>query len=175
MPDSTLTQALKEAYASAPAGTIIHHTLEFRHSAFTQPLRVVRGFADLVATLEDSAPADPGVAVTFAAYAFDLTRPEVNPQGVPQIQIEIDNVSREIIANIEAAIQTTERVKVTYREFLSTDLAGPQNDPPIHMTVLQIKAGIFRIVATAGFPDLANKRFPTQEYSADVFPGLLTS
>ncbi|QLQ18683.1 MAG: DUF1833 family protein [Exiguobacterium profundum] len=40
MPD--LSEALREAYASAPVGLVIHDTLEFWHPAFATPIRVVR-------------------------------------------------------------------------------------------------------------------------------------
>lgn len=172
MPDSTLTQAIKEAYASAPANVVIYHTLEFRHSAFTTPIRVVRDFANLTATLESTAPLDPSTAVLFVGFAFNFTKPEVSSAGVPQITIEIDNVDRSIVANIEAAMATTELVQCTYREYLSTDLTAPQNNPPLTMTVMSVTADVFKITATAGFPDLMNKRFPTTEYDAEVFPGL---
>jgi len=174
MPDSTLTQAIKEAYASAPAGVVIHHTLELWHPAFTQPIRVVRDYADLTATLEATAPRDPGAAVTFVAFAFDFTKPEVSSSGVPQITITMDNVDRSIVANIEAALASTELVSVIYREFISTDLSAPQNNPPLQMTILSVTADVFKVTATAGFLDLQNRRFPTLEYSAEVFPGLLT-
>jgi len=174
MPDSTLTQAIKEAYASAPAGVVIHHTLELWHPAFTQPIRVVRDYADLTATLEATAPRDPGAAVTFVAFAFDFTKPEVSSSGVPQITITMDNVDRAIVANVEAALASTELVSVIYREFISTDLSAPQNNPPLQMTILSVTADVFKVTATAGFTDLQNRRFPTLEYSAEVFPGLLT-
>lgn len=173
MPDSTLSQALREAYASAPAGVVIYHTLELRHPAFSSPIRVVRDFADLTATLEATAPADPGATVSFVRFAFDFTKPEISATGVPQMTIEIDNVDRSIIANIEAALTTTSLVQATYREYISTDLSAPQNNPPISMTIMSITADVFRVKAVAGFPDLMNRRFPTLEYSAETFPGLI--
>jgi hypothetical protein len=175
MPDSTLTLAIREAYASAPTDMVIYHTLELRHPAFTSPIRVVRDWADLTATLEDSAPVNPGEEVTFVRFAFDFTKPEVSASGVPQMTIEIDNVDRSIVANIEAALTTTDMVQATYREYISTDLSGPQNDPPIHMTIMTVSANVFRVTAVAGFPDLINRRFPTTEYSAEVFPGLVSA
>jgi hypothetical protein len=42
MPDPALSQALKEAFASAPAGTVILDTLEIWHPTFNEPIRVVR-------------------------------------------------------------------------------------------------------------------------------------
>lgn len=167
MPDSTLSQAIKEAYASAPSDVIVYHTLEINHPSFTQPIYVVRDWTDLTATLETSEE------VTFIRYAFDLTKPEVSATGVPQCQVTIDNVSREILANIQLALQSIDKITMTYREYISTDLSGPQNDPPLTMTVLSIKADVFRITATAGFGDMVNKRFPSQEYTAERFPGLV--
>lgn len=173
MTDTTLSQALKEAYASAPANVVIYHTLELRHPAFSSPIRVVRDHNDLVATLEARAPVNPGQQVTFVRFAFDFTKPEISPNGVPQMSIEIDNVDRSIVANIEAAMGSTDLVTATYREYISTDLTAPQNDPPIHMTIMSITADVFRVKAVAGFPDLVNRRFPSTEYDSETFPGLV--
>jgi hypothetical protein len=172
MSDTTLSQAIKEAYASAPANVVIYHTLELRHPAFTTPIRVVRDFTDLTATLEATAPANPGAAVLFIAFAFEFSKPEVSSSGVPQITISLDNVDRAIVANIEAAMGSTDLVQVTYREFLSTDLSVPQNNPPLSMTIMSVTADVFKVTCTAGFPDLMNRRFPSTEYSAEVFTGL---
>jgi len=84
----------------------------------------------------------------------------------------MDNVDRLIIANIEAAILTTDLVQVTYREYLSSDLTGPQNNPPLSMTIMSVTADVFKITAKAGFPNLMNRRFPSTEYSTEIFPGL---
>jgi hypothetical protein len=173
MPDTTLSQAIKEAYASAPTNQVIYHTLELRHSTFSSPIRVVRDYADLIATLESSAPINPSTAVTFTAFNFDLTKPEVSATGVPQVTIQIDNADRAIVANIEAALTTTELVQFTYREFISTDLSVPQNNPPLTMTILSIKADNHKVTAVAGYPNLNNIRFPRDEYDAQTYPGLV--
>ena len=172
MPDSTLSQAIKEAYAAAPSSEVLYHTLEIWHPNFTQPIRVVRDYADLTATLESSAPRNPSASVLFVGFAFDLVPPEVNHTGVPQCVIEIDNVSREIVANIELAMTSVEPITVIYRAFLSSDLTGPQNDPPMSLTISEITADVFKVRATATFGDLVNKRFPSQEYTVERFPGL---
>ena len=169
MPDSTLSQAIKEAYAAAPSDVIVYHTLELDHPAFDQPIYVVRDYADLNAELEDGSP------VTFLRFAFDLVKPEVSPAGVPQCQVQIDNVDRIILTNIQAAMESTASITMTYREYLSTDLLGPQNDPPMVMLLSNIKADAFRITATASFGDLNNKRFPNEEYTAERFPGLIVA
>lgn len=172
MTDTTLSQAIREAMASAPSNVVIHHTMELWHPAFTSPIRVVRDYADLTATLEATAPRNASQAVTFIGFNFDFTKPEVSAAGIPQITITMDNADRAIVANIEAALGSTDLVSVIYREFISTDLSAPQNNPPLAMTIMSVTADVFRVTAVAGFPNLMNKRFPTTEYSAEVFTGL---
>ena len=172
MTDTTLSQAIREAMASAPANIILYHTMELWHPAFSTPIRVVRNYEDLTATLESTAPRNASQEVTFIAFNFDFTKPEVTSEGVPQITITMDNVDRSIVANIEAALGSTDLVSVIYREFISTDLSTPQNNPPLSMTIMSVTADVFRVTAVAGFPNLMNKRFPTQEYSTEVFTGL---
>lgn len=167
MPDPTLAEALKEAYAAAPSNTVIYHTITLDHSTFATPLYLVRDRTDLSATLET------GEAVTFVAYAFDFKRPEVSVGGVPQLVVEIDNVSQAILAAVQAASAATDPVTLTYREYLSTDLTAPANDPPMELTLTNVKANVFRVSAVATFGDYVNKRFPTQTYDADRFTGLL--
>ena len=172
MPDSTLSQAIREAYASAPAA-IIWHTLELNHASFSTPIRVVRDRADLSARLEATAPIGASQLVTFTGFAFEVTPPAAQSSASPTCSIEIDNVDRSILAQIEAAMTSTSLITVTYRQFLQgRETTGPENDPPLTMTISAISATPLRIKATAGFDNLANRRFPARTYTLDDFPGL---
>ena len=173
MPDPALSAALREAYASAPVDQIVYHTLEIWHPAFSAPIRVVRDQDPLDARLEATAARNPGQVVTFAAYAFDVIPPDLTSTGVPQCSIEIDNVSREILAQIDAAVVQPEPITMIYRAYLSDTLdEGPETDPPLELQVLTISATPLRIRATAGWPNLLQARFPRAEYDLDTFPGL---
>ena len=79
--DTSLKDAIREAYASAPSKEIDLLTIELNHPAFTQPLRVVRDNETLTARLEDTAPENPGETVDFLPYAFDLELPEMDEYG----------------------------------------------------------------------------------------------
>ena len=173
MPDTTLSQALKEAYAAAPGNVVAYHTLEIYHPSFTHPIRVVRDFVDLEATLESTAPRNASQAVTFVGFAFDIVPPEVSTTGVPSCQVTIDNVSRDIVANLELAISSNQAITIIYRLFLSSDLTAPQNNPPMTLTVIAMTADVFKVTATATFGDLVNKKFPSQQYTVETFPGLV--
>lgn len=172
MPDFTLEDALKEAYASAPAEEVMLHTLEIRHSSFTNPIRVVRDHKDFNAHLESDAPVNPGEEVTFIAMAFDFTMPDVTKATSPEIEISLDNVSGEIVAYLDAAAQTPDLIEVTYRPYLASDPSGPQMNPPLTLVIRSVSADIFRIRARAGFADLANRKFPNEVYNTERFPGL---
>jgi hypothetical protein len=171
MPDTTLSLALKEAYASATPD-IIYYTLEFRHSLLPSPIRVVHDHNDLVATLELTAPENPGEEVTFIKYAFDIRKPEVSSSGVPTVEVSIDNVSRQIVAAIEYVMGSSDVIHATFREYLASDLSGPANDPPLHLDVLSISVNVYRVSMTLGLVNLMNKQFPTLAYESETFPSL---
>lgn len=173
MPDSTLSQAIREAYASAPNESIDYHTLEFRHASFATPIRVVCDYANLTATLEADAPIDPSTAVLFTGYAFDFDRPELTADGAVEMSITIDNVSLEIEDALNAAVQTTDLIEVTYRPYLSGDLSAPAMSPPLTMTVRSASATQFQVTARAIIGDYSNRRFPFEQYARTRFPGLV--
>jgi hypothetical protein len=172
MPDPALSQALREAYAAAPADTVILHTLEIWHPSFTEPIRVVRDMVDLEARLEAGAARDGGQNVTFIALAFDLDLPPVDTAPVPEIAITLDNVGQEIVDALEAAAISQDKIEVIYRPYLSTDLEGPQMDPPITLTLAEVEADTLRISGRARMLDAGNKSFPSITYTAQRFPGL---
>lgn len=174
MPDTALSDAIKEAYASAPADLVIYHTLELYHATFTVPIRVVRDSVALQARLEQTAPREAGQSVSFAAYAFDIRPPNQITTGLPTCTIEIDNVSRDIGAQLDLAVSAGTPIEVLYRQFLSDTVDdGPETDPPITLTLQTVTITPFRISAQAGFPDLLNLAFPGYTYTFDQFPGLV--
>lgn len=175
MPNQTLSEALKEAYASADVSEVIINTIEIRHPAFTEPIRVVSDYAPIDAKLEANAPLNGGEVVTFQPFAFELTLPEVMEKGVPEMMLQIDNVSREIIRHIELAISLPDKLEVTYRAYLYSDRLtnGPHNDPPLHLTITSIEADAMAITARASIADFVNKKFPSKEYDENGFPGLI--
>ncbi|WP_039758440.1 DUF1833 family protein [Bartonella queenslandensis] len=178
MPDPTLTAALAEAYASSPSDVVILHTLELRHPAFKDDdgapigVRLVRDYQDLSAKLEASAPLNANEYVRFIAMGFDLELPPVDTAPVPEITVTIDNVSRELIKHLDAAVESAEKIEITYRPYLSNDLSGPQMDPPITLTLTQVEADVSRVVGRARMLDVGNKSFPAENYTSKRFPSL---
>jgi hypothetical protein len=178
MADETLTEALKEAYASAPSNVTILHTLELRHPSFVDDdgnltaIRVVRDNVNHICTLEDTAALDAGKAVEFIAMAFDLQLPPVEAVPVPEITLTLDNVSTELMQYLDNAIETQDMIEMTYRPYLSDDTSCPQMDPPITLVISDIQVDVLKITATARMMDIGNKSFPSENYTVKKYPGL---
>lgn len=201
MPDPALSEAIREAYAAVPAGVVTLHTIEIRHPTFDAPIRVVRNFADtetwlaldepgvtavldgldaetrdmvgLVARLEASAPADPGVLVPWIALGFQMELPQVESIAVPEITLTIDNVGEEIAEALEGAATSQDVIEVTYRPYLSTDIEGPQMDPPITLILSDVEADLYQVTGKARLLDIGNLAFPRRTYKPGEFPGLV--
>lgn len=178
MTDNTLSEALKEAYASAPSDVVILHTLELRHPSFVDDegnqtaIRVVKDNQNLMAILEDSASLNGGEEVEFLAMAFDLSLPPVNTSPLPEITLTLDNVSREIIKYLDLAVEGQDMIEMTYRPYLSNDLSCPQMNPPITLVITDITADVLKITATARMMDIGNKSFPSENYTVKNYAGL---
>lgn len=172
MADKTLNEAVKEAYASVTNDDVVLFCLEIRHPSFDAPIRVVRDNANFTCNLEGNAPLNPGEEVTFIAYAFDVSLPDIDESGKPEMTITIDNVSREITEALERAVTSIHKIEVTYRLYLLSDPSGPQNNPPLSMVINSVIADPMKITATAGFQDLTKNAFPRINYTLDKFPSL---
>jgi hypothetical protein len=175
-----MTNAVKRVYAVAPTGVIIYETLELRHSDFLNfagtsgPVRIVRGNTALTATLEATAPLNPGASVAFTPYAFELITPPIEDKSSPETNVIIDNIDRWIIGNIERSLESLEPIEVTYRTYLSSDLTTPMENPPLNLILSDVTANLYQVRARARFSDLSNKSFPTEFYNPLRFPSLAT-
>ena len=109
MSQTLLEQAIAEAYASAPADTIVLHSIELNHKSFTQPARVIRwpvtdNKPDIFrCLLEDTAPYDPGKVVEFIGAPFKIMLPTQSTDETGQFSIRIDNIGDRLDGDLEAA------------------------------------------------------------------------
>ena len=174
MPNDVLQEAIIEAYASSPSDVFIYHTLEIKHPDFVDDngnpttIRLVQGFHNITAKLET------GEDVEFLAMCFDLELPPVDTSAFPEISIEIDNVSREIIKHLDNAASSQHKTELIYRPYLSTDLETPQMIPPVSLTVTEVSGDVYKITAKARMTDIGNKTFPNETYRLSKFMGLVS-
>jgi hypothetical protein len=67
--------------------------------------------------------------VTFTACPFTADYPEQREGQPPTSRIKIDNVNREFVPKIRAALGVREYIQILYREYLGTDLTEPAYGP----------------------------------------------
>jgi hypothetical protein len=171
----THSEALLEAYASCPPSSRIYHTLEIWQSSFDQPARVVANVgSDMSFGIEATAPRDAGATVTFLACPFEASYPEQREGQPPSSAIKVDNVNRELVPKIRAALGTREYIQILYREYLASDLAEPAYGP-VEFQLTNVKMVGTSLTGTAMVKNLQNKRFPriSKNYDYIQFPSLL--
>ncbi|WP_297105129.1 DUF1833 family protein [uncultured Devosia sp.] len=180
------SQALEEAYASAPADEFVVSTLELIHPAFVDEsdnadsVRIVLDERDWDLTLEADAPLFGGETKTFQALAMDVTLPEQVDGQMGSIKLALDNVPRTVWPKLQAAAKVRASARLVYREWVAVRdaesgayVASTAPDLIIgDLTMRVVSASVLRIEGTATFVDLLNKGFPRRTFSREDFPGL---
>ncbi|MEI9885904.1 MAG: DUF1833 family protein [Rhizomicrobium sp.] len=177
-PTEPFSDSLREYYFSAEPGVAALDTIELRHSAFLAEdgvtpvaVRFVNDPVDLVAALEADAPMNGGEEVTFVAGGFSATIPEQSSPGLSTFQLEVMNVSREMMPWMDLAAASNEPIQLSYRQYRSDELTLP--GLVMHgLTIHSASAGILRVTAQAGYEDFLNRPHPSRIYTLQEFPGL---
>ena len=188
MPDPTLTDALAEAYASAPASATLIHTLSITFDGMLVggapgEIYVFQGYsgdrenADGVPLkdfrLEATAAYRAGQVTEFVGIPFDVVPPAISNAGVAKGKLVIDGVGREITDLVRGATAVATPILVTYRAYLEgLELAGPQNLPPMQFSLQQIRANATQVSGEISVPNLSLKKFPRQIFRKQQFPSL---
>lgn len=164
--NDSLSAALKEAYALAPANVVIFHTLEVRQTGVQNQVYLVQARRAITAFDED------GIERTFEPTGFQFTLPPSSEEGFKSLNIAIDNIDRRVSDFINTAKDSDVPVEIIYRPYLSTDLSEPQMNPPLHLYLEDVQITSFQVTGRATFRDLTNMKFPNELYTRDRFPGL---
>jgi uncharacterized protein DUF1833 len=171
----THSEALLEAYASCPPSARVYHTLELWQASFDQPARVVANVGDdMVFGIEPDAAHDGGAMVNFIACPLQADYPEQREGQPPSCKISIDNVARELVPKVRAAVSVRQYIQVIYREYLNSDLSVP-NYGPVEFELTSVQMIGTTLSGIVVVKNLQNKRFPriTKNYSYQQFPSLL--
>lgn len=163
----SISEAYAEAAASAPADRVTYYTYELSHPLFDERILIVNDFQALTATLET------GEAVEFIACPVDVVGPDESDSGKsPTINVRIDGVSSIVVAQLDKALGSTDKITITERQYVSDDLTAPAILPPLTLTLVSVEVGETTVTAEAGFSDPVNRGFPAKEYTAREYPGI---
>lgn len=163
---SEYTDAIKEAFASAPSDDVVLDTLEISHPDLAQTLYLVKNREDLTLSLEDSS------SHLFEGVGFRLALPPAGDNGLQDLSLTIDNVDRRITDLVRAIKASKVPAEVKYRPYLSSDLFHPQVDVPLVLYLRNVSLTAFEAQGRASFADVLNRRFPRENYTRERFPSL---
>jgi hypothetical protein len=167
-----ISDELKAIYATAPVDRYYIETLTLTHPIFIGAqnllgeLFMTNQRDAFLGTLEDDR------VVRFEPVPFTAIPPNAEEQSDVQLQVGIDNASRNLMEYVERLGSTPNvPIIVTYRVFLNDDLTV-QNDPPLVLDIISVKATQQLISFTAGNSNQRDKPFPAQLYTTTLYPGL---
>ena len=164
--NTTLQDAIKEAFAIAPTAKAVIHTLEIRQTGVQNPIYISQTRTGVIAFDENH------VEHTFVACGFQFTLPPSDEDGFKSLNIAVDNVNRIASDFIETAKTEKVPVEIIYRPYLSDDLSAPQMIPPLILYLKDVQVTSFQVTGKCTFMDLVNKKFPSILYLRSVFPSL---
>ncbi|OAT18022.1 hypothetical protein M977_03810 [Buttiauxella gaviniae ATCC 51604] len=124
-----------------------------------------KGYEDITATTEN------GDVVTFKAAAIDIALPARNSDGTQDLQFAIDNIDGVVSTAVRNALGNLTGATLTYRNYVSTDLAAPAAAP----YTLAVKNGYWTATQaqiTAGYMNVLDTAWPRYRYTLPYYPGL---
>ena len=117
--------------------------------------------------LEDATPQ------VFTPYPFNIIQPQVG-EDQQDIGIVLDNVSRELLQNIEIASQNQDvPIEMTFRVYMDGDT--DTQITPIKLALTEIVVDMFTVSCKASRVDLFKRKFPfgSNTYFDEKFKGLI--
>lgn len=178
MPDPTMSEAMREAYAIAPSSRFAIDTLELRHPTFVDDngaadsIWLTTDGKDVTARLEATAPVRPGQQVVFRSFGFKFRLGRVEPGTGAELELQVDNVDRRIAQAINRASKGFAKTVMAYRAWMSDDLETPSMTPR-SFVLSECSADSLVVTAKARVAiDLAGA-FPRHLYTATEYPGLI--
>lgn len=169
MPNPLLSEALREAYASASVEFEVVNTFEITAETVTgfSPIRVCDGNIERNFALEDLS------VVTFSPYPFTLTMPSVDNYGIKELSIDIKNVDGSVITLLDTIRNLDQAILIKFRTYIAEyGSAGPQTPRPVSLEVTGLVATVFGVSIKASISDIVNCPFPNDIYSISLYPGL---
>lgn len=158
MPNTQVTLGALQAMMAEHTDVVFLHALTIDHPLLEDgPLR----FVDNPEPVERSAG-------TFEPAYFNLTLPADDEERLPQVRLVIDNVARELMAEIRKAATSP---TCTLEVIASTDWEVAQYGP-LDFTFKSVEYDVMEIQITMGFHEILNRNYPALFFLPHNAPGL---
>jgi len=176
VPTINMSEALQEAYATVSSAAIEYYCFEFVHEDWDEPARVVYGWDEIEARLED--PSDSGHSgelVTWRPLPIEFQMPATVADEIPTFEFKFYDPSRIVMDKIFAAQAAPKPIQMYVRVYLSNRLdIGPETVPVprYHIGSVKISSASSMITGRAVFQDYMGRSAPFRTFTLAEYPGL---
>jgi hypothetical protein len=143
----------------------LYHPLSGRH-------RFVCDEVDLLATLEDDAPADAGLEVEWIAAPLTINRPGQSDTNKAEFSISLDGVAGLMELELVKTRESNEPWILTARVYASDDTSGPAHLPPESLMLSSVKCVGAAVNLKADLSDSVNVNVPALTFKRLQYPTL---
>ena len=161
---NSVTEELRDLYCNYDATGEFYEGIELSHPEFTNGTEYLLRYTTNKEFYVD------GVKKLFQAFPMSVIPPKVGANN-QDVSIVLDNVTNELIEQIELAAKTPD-VPIKVRYFVFIDSSSVSQIDPITLHITNISASARVIQATATRPDLFKYRVPSKMYDSR-FEGLM--
>lgn len=157
----TLTDAIKEAYEYAPPDIIYWDTLEFDHTSFVTPIRIVNSFKELI-TLQG----------TFMPILFTSILPETNSGVRGELVIKIQAIPLDERKQIRSIASSRQKMTICYRQYIAEN-TDPDAEYPLLLQAVSVLETNKGLEIKAVLSGLSSKFFPQRLMNVGNLPGTM--
>ena len=156
MPRQLSSAALRAQHAEE-TGEVWVLLLEIAHPGLAEPIRVCNDAVDLVSD-----------GHTYVAWPFEIALPEDTDERVPQVQLTIDNISREIVE----AVRSLSSPPVVSLSVVLASSPDHLEYGPMRLEFMSVEYDALTVTATLGLEPVLSEPIPGDTMTPGLFPGL---
>jgi len=153
----SVSSTLKQAVFAQETNQIFLILLVIDHTDLASPIRVVNRYSNIESNGE-----------TYIGYPFEIDLPEDTSDNIPEVNLTIDNIDRQIVD----AIRTCSGPPTATLSIILASAPNTVEYGPIDMTIRSTQYNAMTVTATISPDSVLNEPYPGDLYSPQNFPGL---
>mgnify|MGYP006395567189 FL=1 len=106
----------------------------------------------------------------YAPFPFQITLPDDSEDAGPRAQLQIDNISREIVQYVRS-VNGAERIGVSFSVVMSSELDVLLADYP-GFELRNISFDVHTLTGDVSLASFLDEPFPSDKFTPNLFPGL---
>lgn len=161
----TYTQAAEEQLAKGKSSLALVSTVQL-YNPDLGTLSYVNAPESFTATLEDSS------SVTFEPLRFELSKPTLKTDQVPEVTIGMDGIDGDLVDFLNATVRSSEETVAKIRIFNAADTTAPMQRVPMTFVIPDIAMTDTKATLKGSLGNFKNRKIFTKHYDAATHPSL---